>query len=78
MSMEQFKMNDGFEEGSAENQEIQKTKFVYFDMSNPEEPIPVFECEVMGGIEEADEAYEAHTGKRFMEQTHLVRTVEEE
>ncbi len=72
-----FKMNDGFDDTQAESQEIQKTKFVYFDMSNPTEPFPVFDCEVMGGIEEADEAFEAHMGKRYVEESNIVRTVEE-
>ena len=72
-----FKMDDGFGDNQAETQEIQKIKFVYFDMSNPAEPFPVFDCEVMGGIEEADEAYERHIGRPYMEESHIVRTVEE-
>lgn len=77
--MERFelKMNDGFDDNQAETKELQKTKFVYFDMSDPVEPIPVFDCEVIGGIEEADEAYEKHIGKQYIEASHIVRTVEE-
>jgi hypothetical protein len=72
-----FKMDDGFGDNQIETKELQKTKFVYFDMSNPAEPIPVFDCEVMGGIEEADEAYENYMGKRYVEESHIARTVEE-